>query len=86
MMTPYEIEQLAEKLAERLERRLAGRVDTEALMDAPAVAELLGCSLATVERRTRCGEIPSIKLGRLRRYERSAVLGRNEKGGGNHGE
>ena len=83
-MSPYEIEQLAEKLAERLERRLAGRVDAEALIDAPAVAELLGCSLATVERRTRRGELPSIKVGRLRRYQRAAVLGLNVKGGGDH--
>jgi len=82
-LTSYEIEQLAEKLAERLERRLAGRGDAGALMDAPAVAELLGCSVATVERRTRSGEIPSIKYGRLRRYERAAVLGRNDKGGCN---
>jgi excisionase family DNA binding protein len=80
-MSPYEIEQLAEKLAERLERRLAGRVDAGALMDAHGVAELLGCSVATVERRTRSGEIPSIKFGRLRRYDRASVLGRNEKGG-----
>jgi excisionase family DNA binding protein len=86
MMSPYEIETLAEKLAERLERRLMGRVDAEALIDAPAVAELLGCSLATVERRTRSGEIPSIKFGRLRRYQRAEVLGRNDKGGCNHGE
>lgn len=85
-MSPHEIEQLAEKLAERLERRLAGRVDAEALIDAHAVAELLGCSLATVERRTRSGEIPSIKFGRLRRYQRAAVLSRKEKGGCNHGE
>jgi excisionase family DNA binding protein len=83
-MNPYEIEQLAEALAERLERRLLGRVDAEAMIDAPAVAELLGCSLATVERRTRAGDIPSVKFGRLRRYQRAAVLGLNKKGGCDH--
>lgn len=83
MMSPHEIETLAERLAERLERRLMDRADAGALLDAHAVAELIGCSVATVERRTRSGEIPSIKYGRLRRYERAAVLGRNEKGGGN---
>lgn len=83
-MSPYEIEQLAEALAERLERRLAGRTNAEAMIDAPAVAELLGCSLATVERRTKSGDLPSVKIGRLRRYRRAIVIGLNEKGGCDH--
>ncbi len=83
-MSPYEIEQLADALAERLEMRLAGRADAEAMIDAPAVADLLGCSLATVERRTKAGDIPSIKLGRLRRYRRADLMALNEKGGCDH--
>jgi excisionase family DNA binding protein len=84
MMSPFELESLADALADRVVERLAGRADAEALIDGLAVAELLGCSLATVERRTRCGDIPSIKVGRLRRYRRADVLAMNGKGGCDH--
>ena len=83
-MSPHEIDLLAEALAERLERRLTNRTDAEAMIDAPAVAELLGCSLATVERRTKSGDLPSVKFGRLRRYRRADLLALNEKGGCDH--
>lgn len=86
-MSPYEIESLADALAERVASRLSGRVSDDAMIDARAVAELLNCSVPTVERLARSGEIPSVKAGRLRRYQRSAVLSRlNKKGGPDHGE
>ena len=72
---------MANALADRVVERLAGRSDAEAMIDAPTVAELLACSLATVERRTKSGELPSVKIGRLRRYHRAVVLAMNEKGG-----
>lgn len=86
MMTPLEIESLAEALAERVIERLSSRPSDDALIDARAAAELLGCSVPTVERLTKSGAIPSVKLGRLRRYRRAELLARNEKGGCDHGE
>lgn len=81
-MSPHEIDSLADALVERLSSRLASHVDIDALIDCHAVAELLGCSVPTVERLTKSGAIPSHKVGRLRRYRRSEVLSRrNEKGG-----
>ncbi len=86
-MSPFEIESLADALAERVASRLGAKVDADALIDARAVANLLGCSVPTVERLTRSGEIPSVKAGRLRRYQRSAVLSQlNNQGGCNHDE
>ena len=84
-MTPYEIDTLADALAERVAARLSGRSDTDALVDCHAAAALLGCSVPTVERLTRTGEIPSMKVGRLRRYRRADLIGRrNEKGDSDH--
>ncbi len=84
MMSPHEIDSLADAIADRLQSRLS---QVDAMIDVHAVAELLGCSVPTVERLTRSGEIPSHKVGRLRRYLRSEVLSRkNEKGGPDHDE
>ncbi|HBE72445.1 MAG TPA: hypothetical protein DDW52_30295 [Planctomycetaceae bacterium] len=44
------------------------------LLTASQVADLLQCSVSTVERRTKDGTIPSLKLGRLRRYTRVSIL------------
>jgi excisionase family DNA binding protein len=82
MFTPIELDRLAEALAERLAARGVG-ASTDSLIDVHDAAELLGCSVPTVERLTRSGVIPSIKLGRLRRYRRADLLGSNVKGGGN---
>ncbi|HMO14368.1 MAG TPA: helix-turn-helix domain-containing protein [Pirellulaceae bacterium] len=78
MMTPAEIELLADALAERLAGRVA---DADGLLDVHAAARLLGCSAPTVERLVRDGKIASIKVGRLRRFRRADLLARNEKGG-----
>ncbi len=69
-MTPSEIQQLADAIAERLESRAAGDV----WLDAPDAAEVMACSVPTIERRTKSGELPSVKFGRLRRYRRSVLL------------
>jgi len=83
-MSPHEIESLANAVAERVASRLSGRVSNDAMIDARAVAELLGCSVPTVERLTRSGAIPSHKVGRLRRYRPAELVSRqNEKGGCN---
>lgn len=74
MMSPHEIDALADAIAERLSSRLSSKVDTDGMIDCHAVAELLGCSVPTVERLTKSGAIPSYKVGRLRRYRKSEVL------------
>jgi excisionase family DNA binding protein len=43
------------------------------LMDAPEVAELLGVSVSWVYEQSRRGLIPTVTLGRYRRYRRAAV-------------
>jgi excisionase family DNA binding protein len=70
-LTPHEIDLLADALAERLAARLP---DHDVLVDGAGAAKVLACSIPTVERLTRTGAIPSAKLGRLRRYSRSALL------------
>jgi excisionase family DNA binding protein len=78
MMTPAEIELLADALAERLAGRVA---DGDGLIDVHGAAQLLGCSTPTIERLVRDGKIPSVKVGRLRRFRRADLLSMNEKGG-----
>ncbi len=77
-LSPVEIHRLATLIAEQL----AARATNDAMLDTHGAAELLACSVPTIERLTRTGEIPSVKLGRLRRYRRSELLSlQNEKGG-----
>lgn len=78
-MTPSELETVAELIAERVAARLA-TVDTDALVDVYRAAELIGCSVPTIERLTRSGVIPSMKIGRLRRYRPSDLLGKSKWG------
>lgn len=78
-MTPFEVDRLADAIAERVAARMAG-VDRDALVDVHRAAAILGCSVPTVERLTRSGAIPSVKVGRLRRYRPSELLG-CKKGG-----
>jgi excisionase family DNA binding protein len=47
---------------------------TERLLDAQEVAELLNVPVSWVRESTRSGALPSIALGRYRRYDRQAVL------------
>ena len=80
-MTPIEIQQLADAICERLASRATGDV----MLDALGAAALLACSVPTIERRTKSGEIPSVKLGRLRRYRRADLMAlANEKRGADH--
>ena len=95
-MTPIEIQQLADAIAERLASRCTGDV----FLDSFQAAALLCCSVPTIERLTKAGTIPSVKVGRLRRYSRAELLAlrnekyrradllavRNEKGGPDHDE
>jgi excisionase family DNA binding protein len=77
-VTPVEINLLADQVAERVVALLNSR-PSDGFIDKHQAAELLGCSVPTVERRTADGSIPSHKIGRLRRYLPSELL--NKKGG-----
>ena len=82
-MTPIEIQQLADAIAERL----ASRATVETMLDALGAAALLACSVPTIERLTKSGAIPSVKVGRLRRYRRADLMAlENKKGDGDHGK
>ncbi len=78
-LTPIEIEQLADLIAERLSRRTG-----DVFLDSIQAAAMLACSVPTIERLTKSGAIPSVKVGRLRCYRRSVLLALNEKGGADH--
>ena len=47
---------------------------TDRLLEAQEVAELLSVPVGWVREHTRSGAIPSIELGRYRRYDRTEVL------------
>ena len=81
--TPQEIDRLADALAERLVGRMGGGDD--AIGDVHTAAQWLGCSAPTVERQTRAGVIPSIKVGRLRRYRRADLMAMSKGKGGARG-
>jgi excisionase family DNA binding protein len=73
-MTPIEIEELAIRIAAVVVAQISGRSSQDGFIDKHQAAELLGCSVPTVERRTSDGSIPSHKIGRLRRYRASELL------------
>jgi excisionase family DNA binding protein len=81
LLTPLEIEELAVRIAALVVAGMASRPIEDGFIDKHRAAELLGCSVPTLERRTADGSIPSHKIGRLRRYRASELLS-NEKGGG----
>lgn len=77
--TPAEIYQLAEAVADLVAARLGTGADE--VGDSHAAAQWLGVSVPTLERAVRRGEVPSIKVGRLRRFRRSDLLGLKAKRG-----
>ncbi len=52
---------------------LSERTDPAALLTAEDVAELLGVTVAWVYAQSRRGRIPTVNLGRYRRYRREAI-------------
>lgn len=50
-----------------------GDVDADGLMTAEEVARLLGVNVAWVYAQSRRRKIPTVTLGRYRRYRRSAI-------------
>ena len=78
-MTPQEINQVAERVAELVVARMAGRPIEDGYIDKHEAAKILGASIPSIERWTASGEIPSHKVGGLRRYRASELF--NRKGG-----
>jgi excisionase family DNA binding protein len=79
-MTPRELEEIALRVADLVAEKLSSR-PADGLVDKAGAAELLGCSVPTVERLTRSGAIPSHKVGKLRRYRASEILTARKVGG-----
>lgn len=50
-----------------------GDVDRDTLMTAEEVAHLLGVNVAWIYAQSRRRQIPTVTLGRYRRYRRSAI-------------
>jgi excisionase family DNA binding protein len=72
-----------DRIADRIIQALGGGVSRpDEMLDAHGAAKLLGCSVATIERRTKEGSLPSVKFGRLRRYRRADLLALVSKKGG----
>ena len=80
-LSPVEIDRLADAIAERLAARFGDRPAADEVGDVHDAARWLGCSHPTIERAVRRGELPSVRVGRLRRFRRSDLLGLNGKGG-----
>lgn len=55
------------------EARSAGRAMTGSLLTAGQVASLLGVPKSWVYEQSRIGRIPTVNLGRYRRYRREAI-------------
>ena len=72
-LSPAEIDRLAEAICERLAGRLGGGAGDE-IGDVHAAARWIGCSVPTLERAVRRGEVPSFTVGRLRRFRRADLL------------
>jgi excisionase family DNA binding protein len=85
IFSPAMLDWLAGELADRLAGRISSGAGDE-IGDVYDAARWLGCSVPTVERAVKRGEVPSIKVGRLRRFRRADLLAMNEKGGCDHGK
>ena len=79
-MTPNELDQFAERVAEIVVARMgSSRPIEDGYIDKHEAAKILGASIPSIERWTASGEIPSYKIGGLRKYRASELL--NRKGG-----
>lgn len=72
-LSPAELDRLAEAICERLAGRLGGGAGDE-IGDVHDAAGWLGVSVPTIERAVRRGDLPSIRVGRLRRFRRADLM------------
>ncbi len=71
-MSPEEISIVVQKITDGVLEGLKAQ-SNDGLLDVHGAANFLNCSVATVERMTRRGELPSIKFGKLRRYDKAQI-------------
>jgi len=74
-LTALELDQIAAAIADRLAERRDRKDDGDEVGDVHDAARWLKCSVPTVERAVREKQIPSFKVGRLRRFRRADLLG-----------
>lgn len=74
-MTSHEIKSLALEIYRlwKADRRKGGEKDVEYLSSRGA-AKMLGCSVDTIRRHVRHGDLPSVKAGNRLRIPKAAVL------------
>lgn len=78
MLNDLEIQQIVDRILAALDGSIPNQ---DEYVDSHGAAKILGCSVPTVERRTREGSLPSVKFGRLRRYRRTDLLALKKQGG-----
>ena len=71
-MTPAEIQQIVDGVTQIVLSKIETQHDR--YVNVRGAAELLGLSIATIERRVADGSLPSIKIGRSRRFLHSDLL------------
>ncbi len=71
MLTPREIEHLADLLADRVAERLANR---RRLVDRRDLADILSASVPTIDRMIRDGQIPVIRMRGKTLFDPGAVI------------
>lgn len=81
MLSDADIQRIADRIIEALGGNAGLISSRDEYVDYHGAAQVLGCSVATIERRVREGSIPSVKFGRLRRIRRTDLLNLNKKGG-----
>ena len=79
------IERVADAVAERLSHRETKTTQDGGLKDEPEMAEFLGLSQPTLQRKRSAGDVPFIQIGRRIAYHPPSVLAalsrQNEEGG-----
>jgi excisionase family DNA binding protein len=75
-LSKQELETLINRVARQTAEQVAAKLlsSEDKLLDKIQAAAALSCSVSTVERMTRTGQIPSHKVGNLRRYKLSELL------------
>jgi len=81
-MTPAEMAELAAFLVPRLADEVAEKLSKQPrLVDRHKLADLIGLSVPTIDRRVRDGSIPVIRSGKRVLFDPTAVVAALSKGG-----
>lgn len=71
ILTPAELDRLVDRIADAVASKLASQPK---LVDRHALAQIIGVSVATIERLQASGKLPFVRLKRLVRYDVDAVI------------